>query len=57
MSATAAADRVRDAWEGYRIACSEVEVGDYPETEAIAWELLQHELREIATESDAATPG
>jgi hypothetical protein len=44
------ADRVRAAWEGYRIACLDVDVADYDETEMIAWDLLQHELREAAAE-------
>ena len=42
--------RIRDAWEGYKIACIDVDVADYDETESIAWDLLQHELREIASE-------
>lgn len=44
------AERVREAWEGYRIACLDVDVADYEETELIAWDLLQHELREAAAE-------
>ena len=46
------AARVRAAWEGYRIACLDVDVADYDETELIAWDLLQHELREAAAEDD-----
>ena len=45
------AERVREAWEGYRIACLDVDVADYEETELIAWDLLQHELREAAAQS------
>lgn len=41
-------ERTRDAWEGYRIACLDVDKADYVETESIAWDLLQHELRQIA---------
>ena len=47
------AERVREAWEGYRIACLDVDVADYEETELIAWDLLQHELREAAAECAA----
>jgi hypothetical protein len=42
--------RTRDAWEGYRIACGEVAAADYEETELIAWDLLQHELRAVAAD-------
>jgi hypothetical protein len=46
------AERAREAWESYRIACVDVDVADYEETEMIAWDLLQHELRELAAERD-----
>jgi hypothetical protein len=45
-------ERAREAWENYRIACVDVDVADYEETEMIAWDLLQHELRELAAERD-----
>ncbi len=45
------AERVREAWEGYRIACLDVDVADYEETELIAWDLLQHELREAGAQA------
>ncbi len=50
------AERVREAWEGYRIACLDVDVADYEETELIAWDLLQHELREAAVECGEVAP-
>jgi len=40
-------EREREAWECYRIACLDVDTADYDETEMIAWDLLQHELREL----------
>jgi hypothetical protein len=42
--------RIREAWESYRIACVDVDTADYDETELIAWDLLQHELRELDAE-------
>lgn len=42
--------RIREAWESYRIACVDVDTADYDETEMIAWDLLQHELRELDAE-------
>ena len=42
--------RIREAWESYRIACVDVDTADSDETEMIAWDLLQHELRELAAE-------
>lgn len=42
--------RIREAWESYRSACADVDRADYDETELIAWDLLQHELRELAAE-------
>lgn len=39
-------ERVREAWESYRIACIDVDAEDYDATELIAWDLLQHELQE-----------
>jgi hypothetical protein len=50
------AERVREAWEGYRIACLDVDTADYEETEMIAWDLLQHELHEAAAECAAREP-
>lgn len=42
--------RTREAWQSYRAACTEVAAPDYEETELIAWDLLQHELRAVETE-------
>lgn len=42
--------RAKQAWEGYRVACADAEPAAYEETELIAWDLLQHELRAVDAE-------
>jgi hypothetical protein len=45
-------ERVRAAWAAYRDALKDLDGERYASTEPIAWEILQHELREIGAARD-----
>jgi hypothetical protein len=45
-------ERVRAAWAAYRDALRDLDGERYASTEPIAWEILQHELREIGAARD-----
>jgi hypothetical protein len=45
-------ERVRAAWAAYRDALKDLDSERYAATEPIAWEILQHELREISAARD-----
>jgi len=41
-------ERLRTAWEAYRMSTSQLEGPDYEEAELVSWERLQRALDELA---------
>jgi hypothetical protein len=45
-------ERMRTAWEAYRMSTSQLEGPDYEEAELVSWECLQRALEELADERE-----
>jgi hypothetical protein len=45
-------ERMRTAWEAYRMSTSELAGPDYEQAELLSWETLQHALEELADERE-----
>jgi len=45
-------ERMRTAWEAYRMSTSQLEGSDYEEAELVSWERLQRALDELTDERE-----
>ena len=45
-------ERMRTAWEAYRMSTSQLQGPDYEEAELVSWDRLQRSLEELADERE-----